>query len=131
MKGSICEGAVALRMVAVTALLLSVGRVGHGQQLRTLDHVLLGSSSVLIAVDWLQTIDIARRGLPETNRMLGRHPSVGRVNTLVGLGLVTNVVVVKVPHRTIRRLLWGGVLVMESIAVVTNGVRGVNLSVAF
>ncbi len=120
-----------LRMAAGTALLLSVGRVGHGQQLRTLDHVLLGSSSVLIAVDWLQTIDIARRGLPETNGVLGRHPSVGRVNTLVGLGLVTNVVVVKVPHRTIRRLLWGGVLVMESIAVVTNGVRGVNLSVAF
>jgi len=124
-------GAVTLRMAAGTALLLSVGRVGHGQQLRTLDHVLLGSSSVLIAVDWLQTIDIARRGLPETNGVLGRHPSVGRVNTLVGLGLVTNVVVVKVPHRTIRRLLWGGVLVMESIAVVTNGVRGVNLSVAF
>src|SRR6266508_605830 len=106
-------GAVTLRMVVVTALLLSVGRVGHGQQLRTLDHVLLGSSSVLIGVDWLQTIDIARRGLPETNRMLGRHPSVGRVNTLVGLGLVTNVVVVKVPHRTIRRLLWGGVVGME------------------
>lgn len=42
----------------------------------------LKSAIVLHAVDWAQTLEIRKsEGMHESNRILGKHPSVKRVNT--------------------------------------------------
>lgn len=44
-------------------------------------------------IDWGQTLDIARRSnqYSEINPLMGRHPSVGRVNNLMILGTVAHI----------------------------------------
>lgn len=79
-----------VRAVLLCLLALGAARLGHAQResWSTTNRVLAGTSLVLIAADWLQTIDIARQGHRERNPLLGPHPSVGRVNLLVPLGAV-------------------------------------------
>lgn len=48
---------------------------------------------VLNAVDWAQTLEIARQPekYHERNPILGKHPSVGEVNTYMGISAVAHV----------------------------------------
>jgi len=65
------------------------------------------SSTALILADWSQTLQIIRE--PHTrhegNPLLGRHPSEGRVNTMVGLAVTANLAAFLVPKRSAAHLV--------------------------
>jgi len=94
------------------------------------DHMLRVSSTALIAADWLTTIDGLRKGLRETNPLLGSHPSLGRVNVLIGTGLLANAFLVpKIKERELRRGIWAAVVLLETYALHNN--RGAGLTLNF
>jgi|SRR6185503_10104774 len=95
------------------------------------DKALLVSSSVLIAADWMQTVEIARRGYVEYNPVLGPHPNVGPVNLLFGATLGANIAVSQLSNRPLRRFLWIVVIVAEGGVVVQNNRQGIQFSVRF
>lgn len=50
----------------------------------------------LILVDWLQTQEIVKNpNIQEQNLFLGHYPSMARVNTLIPLGLISQLVVAR------------------------------------
>jgi len=75
------------------------------------------SSTALILADWSQTLQIIRE--PHTrhegNPLLGRHPSEGRVNTMVGLAVTANLAAFLVPKRP-RRIWYAAVILIEGAA---------------
>ena len=95
------------------------------------DRWLLAGSSALIVADWSQTVWAIRRGWSESNPILGEHPSVGRINTLIGLGLAANVLASQIKSRPVRRAIWATVIVFEVRAVVSGQFRGARLTLDF
>lgn len=124
-----------MRRLLLAASLVALPSVGLAQRDRMAwpDYVLGGASSALIAVDWLQTLDIARQPwrFTETNPLLGKHPSVGRVNTMIGLGLAANLAVSRLHNRHFRRIVWAVILGAELKAVSGNIVSGVRMRFDF
>lgn len=100
--------------ILLTILMLFLPSAVTAQKLTTTDHWLLGGSSALI----------------KTNPILGRYPSVGRVNALIGLALVGNVLVSRLP-KTPRRIIWAAVTVAEAHAVWFNRSHGLHFSTRF
>ena len=99
------------------------------EKLNWQDQMLRFGSSALIAADWLTTVDGLRKGLAETNPLLGRHPSLGKLNMMVGAGLLTNAFVVpKIKHPALRRGVWIAMMLIELNAVHTNHSAGLNLN---
>ena len=93
------------------------------------DHLLRFGSSTLILADWLTTIDGIRKGFPESNPILGRHPSVGRANTLIAAGLLTNMFVIpKLKDAELRRGIWMVMVLLEIQALHTNRRAGLQLN---
>lgn len=85
------------------------------------DQVLRWTSSTLIVADWLTTIDGLRKGYSETNPLLGRRPALGKVNLMIGAGLLTNAFLVpKLKDPELRRAVWFAVLLLEMEAVRNN-----------
>jgi len=80
------------------------------------DYVLLTTSTLFLASDWLLSVDAARRGGPnrETNVILGPHPSVGQHNTYAAIALVANIAVSRIPRPSLRRTVWVGVIAVEA-----------------
>jgi hypothetical protein len=96
------------------------------------DQTLRFASSTLIVADWLTTIDGIRKGWEETNPLLGRRPSLGRVNAMIGAGLVVNTFAVpKIKNPHVRRAVWFGVLLAEVHAVYNNRKEGCGFSFSF
>ncbi len=116
----------------------------QGQQRTAIDYGLATASTALIVADWSQTLQIARNpgqpgvwsvsgnatdglagfmlGTPshsEANPLLGRHPSVGRVNTMLSLAVLANGAALLLP-RTPRRVWYSVVIAIEAIAVTHN-----------
>jgi len=108
-------------------------RVFHqSARLTGTEQWLRAGSSVLIFVDWSQTIWFRHRGIPELNPILGPNPSIGRVNTLIGAGLVTNALLVPlIPKRWARTAIWTAVGAAELRAIVRNRAKGIGLSLSF
>lgn len=102
------------------------GRLGlHDQSLRF-------ASSALIVADWMTTIDGMRKGFEEKNPLLGRRPSLGRVNLMIGAGLLVNTFAVpKIKNPHLRRGVWVGVLLAELHAVHNNRKQGCAFSFSF
>jgi hypothetical protein len=90
------------------------------QNLTSVERTMMVTSSALIVVDWGQTTSFRSRGNMEGNPILGPYPSQGRVNTLIGLGLASNLLVSRIPWRVPRMLIWSMVLVGETYAVTHN-----------
>lgn len=98
--------------------------------LRWQDHALRFSSTILIAADWLTTIDGLRKGLRESNPLLGSHPSLGRTNVLIGTGLLANAFLVpKIKDEELRRGVWALMVLLELRALRNN--RGAGLTLNF
>lgn len=93
------------------------------------DRVLQVSTSVLITADWLTTVDGLRKGYPESNPILGRHPSLGRANVLIATGLLTNAFLVpKIKDKELRRGIWVAMLLLETKALHGNHRAGLKLN---
>jgi hypothetical protein len=86
------------------------------------DYALQATWTVLHVVDWGQTLDIAKNSdrFHELNLFIGRHPSVGRVNLLMGLGAVINPTIVHVLPSKWRPYFQGLYLGMTTGCVVNN-----------
>lgn len=96
------------------------------------DDLLRYSSTILIAADWLTTVDGLRKGLRETNPLLGPHPSLGRANVLIGAGLLTNAFLVpKIRNEELRRGVWAAVMLLETKALRGNHRAGLRLNFRF
>jgi hypothetical protein len=103
-------------------------RPGLGWQ----DHTLRGLSSALIGLDWLTTVDGLRRGMPESNPLLGRHPSLGKANVLIGAGMLANALLVpKIKDPELRRGVWAAVSFLELDALRANRSAGLRLNFRF
>ena len=101
----------------------------HTQKLKWHDQMLRFGSSALIAADWLTTVDGLRKGLAETNPLLGRHPPLAKLNMMVGAGLLTNAFLVpRINDPALRRGVWIAVMLIELNAVHTNHSAGLNLN---
>ena len=93
------------------------------------DRVLQVSSSMLITADWLTTVDGLRKGYPESNPILGRHPSLGRANVLIATGLLTNAFLVpRIKDKELRRGIWVAMLLLETKALHGNHRAGLKLN---
>jgi hypothetical protein len=96
------------------------------------DHVLRFTSSTLIVADWLTTIDAMRKGYAETNPLLGRHPSLGRVNVMIGAGVLMNTFLIpKIEKPELRRGLWFAIFIAELNALRINRDAGLRFNFAF
>ena len=87
------------------------------------DSILLGTSLATMAIDWGQTRDLARRPQPpftEANPFLGKHPSVGRVDTYFTLVMAGTVGLSAVLPLTYRRWFLGGLTVLETAVIIDN-----------
>jgi hypothetical protein len=89
--------------------------------LSTRDWALLAATSALIVVDWGQTLEGQRRGHTEANPIfLTPRPSPLQLHLMIGAGLLGNLAVSQIRAGSNRMLLWGVILVAESIAVISN-----------
>jgi hypothetical protein len=59
------------------------------------DYTLQATWTVLHIVDWGQTLDITKNPdkFHENNLIIGEHPSVGRVNTYMGLSVLISPII--------------------------------------
>jgi hypothetical protein len=104
----------------------SVARLGRQ------DQTLRFASSALIVADWMTTVDGMRKGYEEKNPLLGRRPSLGRVNLMIGAGLLANTFAVpKIKNPHLRRGVWFAVLLAEIHAVHNNRKEGCTFSFSF
>ncbi len=71
--------------------------------------------------DWSQTLQLADNPLRwgESNPILGRHPSAGRVNTPLTLGVIANGGVLFLP-KTPRRIWYAAITALETFTVIHN-----------
>ena len=96
------------------------------------DRVLQVSSSLMIFGDWLTTIDGRRKGYPESNPILGTYPSLGRVNLLIGSGLLANAFLVpKLKDKELRRGIWLAMMLVETKALHGNHAAGLKMNFRF
>lgn len=101
-------------------------------RLQGTDQALRFASSTLIFADWLTTVDGVRQGLTETNPILGPRPSLGRVNVMIGAGLLLNTfAVARINNTPLRRGVWLTVLLFEMKAVHGNRQAGCHFSFSF
>jgi hypothetical protein len=107
------------------------------------DTAMLGGALGLMAIDWAQTLDIARQtkcaaavraqcaSVPayrETNPVLPTHPSASEVNRYFVLAMVGTVGISYALTPTYRRYFLGGVLLIEGVVVFRNHQIGVRAS---
>lgn len=93
------------------------------------DTMLLSASTLALIVDWGTTLEIARHPdrYYESNPILGRHPSVGGVNSYFVGCIVGNTVIMYLLPDKWRKVWAGGVLVIEFYAVGRNLNAGVRI----
>ena len=118
-----------------TLLMLSLLLLGaplNAQKLTMRDQALRATSTALIFADWSMTMDGLSKGLPESNPLLGKHPSRGYANTLIGSTLLLNVFAVPHLHADdLRAFVWLAVIAIELDAVRANHSAGLSLSLRF
>ena len=72
------------------------------------DTALLVAGTTLHILDWGQTLDIARQPdrFHEHNGLMGAHPSVGKVNTIMVGGLIAQTVIPMITPKEYRWIWW-------------------------
>ncbi len=96
----------------------------------TADKALAGVAIAATVADWAQSRYIAQNPgrLYEINPILGRHPTVGAVNTYFAGALVGGVVLALVLPERQRRWFLGGAATLEVIVVGRNAGLGIRMS---
>ena len=93
------------------------------------DYALLGTSTTLLAVDWLTSVDGIRRGRnPEGNVFTGPHPNVGSLNTYMALSAIGNLSVARVAKPSVRRAVWIVLSAVEVRVILHNFALGYHLN---
>jgi hypothetical protein len=82
------------------------GQVFKRQPLVAAERAMMFANAGLVVIDWGQTNGFRHNGYREKNPILGPYPSRGRVNTLIGLAVVTNFAVSRIPWRAARITIW-------------------------
>lgn len=95
----------------------------------TNDESLLTATTAAVAIDWLQTRQIAKNPdrWYETNPLLGRHPSVGRVNSHFLSGLFLVYFSYYFLDSAEYRWLLGSILAVEVMMIGNNLRLGINV----
>lgn len=107
-------------------------RNGVAQELSTRDHLLRWTSTALILADWSTTMSGLDRGLPESNPLLGPHPSKGTTNLLIGGTVIVNCFLIpKIRADDLRTFFWGAVMAIEMDALLANRRAGLQFSINF
>ena len=125
---------LALFVVAGSQLYAAAGSAqsqcsAPSRRLTGTDYALLGTSTTLLAADWLTSVDAIRRGRnPETNVLIGPHPSVGRLNTYMALTAIANLSVARISKPSLRRAVWVVVSAVEARAILRNLSIGYHLN---
>jgi len=101
--------------------------VSPSRRLTRSDYALLVTSTELLAGDWLTSVNAERRRSSDLNVILGRRPSVGRLNTYMALSAIANFSVARLSRPSVRRAAWIVVSAMETRAVLHNLALGYHL----
>ena len=110
-----------------------VSSIAHSQPMKDwndIDKKLFIASEVVILADWNQTLQAARNPnrYAENNLILGRHPSIGYVNSYFAGALVANYFVADY-FSNYRTQYLGTVIAAELIVVGKN--RAIGLKIGF
>lgn len=95
----------------------------------TRDQVLFSASSALLVADWAQTRHTARNPhlFYEKNPILGRHPSLGRVNAYFVTALVANYFLTDALSPKWRTAYQAGLIGLEVYVIGNNKRIGVKM----
>ena len=104
-------------IIAILAFLLIPQAIPASEWFTPLTNKEVAAQAVftgLTLLDWNQTLQIARHPeeYSETNPVLGEHPSVGKVNTLMSLGIVSHAFVtwaIPKEYRPYWQYIWIGI----------------------
>ena len=121
----------AVFVIPILVLLLPLPCAAQYANWTPADKALLATSTALLIVDWGQTRYIAKNPdrFHELNPILGRHPSVGRVNTYFATAIIGNYLLADWLGPTNRKLYLGGITALETVVVIRN--NGIGIKVAF
>lgn len=100
----------------------------HAADLR--DTVFRGASTALLIADWGQTREAAKHPdkYIETNPILGRHPSLGKVNLYFATGIAINFLAVPLLPGKLAPMFHSGVIMLELKTVLGNRAVGIRMS---
>jgi hypothetical protein len=95
----------------------------------TTDYALAGTALTALLIDWGQSRHIAKNPerYYETNGLLGRNPSPGRVNAYFIGSMLTTVLVADYLSGPMRKAFLGGLIVMEYEVVTRNRAIGIRI----
>ena len=120
-----------LKRLAAGGLLVAAAGAAQAQApaWTTLDYALAGGAFTMMAVDWAQTRYAARHPshYSERNPILGEQPSTAKVDQYFALASLLMAGATYLLPQQERRLFLGGVLVVETSAVVSNYRIGVKV----
>lgn len=89
-----------------------------------LNRILASSTAGLQGLDWLSTLGFLGKGGTEGNPLLGAHPSAGKVNTLVPLGMLATQGIGAALPSNLRNVWYGGLSALEVAALIRNLTAG-------
>ena len=132
-----------IRIIIICILLCGTAQAEDKNKWTTTDTALQVTYTVLHVMDWSQTLHIARN--PTTNaekgaiprHIIGPHPSEGRVNSFLAVGLIAHTAIsialpkkveilgMNIPARNLWQLVWIGI---EQDAVRHNIRTGIKIS---
>lgn len=84
--------------------------------------------TTLICIDWLQTQEIVKQDHNEMNPFLGQHPSMSRVNLMIGGAIVISFLAAKYLPTKYRRWFQYIVIGAESGMIYNNYQRGIRIN---
>lgn len=84
--------------------------------------------TALICVDWMQTQEIVKDSHEEMNPVLGKHPSMKRVNITIGSAIVLSFIIAKMLPSKYRKWFQFIVIGAESAAIYNNYRRGISIN---
>ena len=109
--------------------MLVPARAAHAQW-RPEHTALAVASTATITADWLFTVDAVRRGnFDEMNPILGRHPSVGQLNTYNFMVVAGNLAIGRALPSRLRTLWFTAMTSFESAIVLHQVNIGLHLDV--
>lgn len=115
-------------LLAALAILfpLAAGAADWSKQ----DKALFTASTALLAADWAQTRSIAKQPerFYEKNPLLGRHPSVRRVNNYFAGAILLNYFITDALRGDVRTAWQVGVIVVEGTVVTRNYGIGIRMN---
>lgn len=92
------------------------------------DKALLAGAIGTLSADWAQTRYIASHAdYHEKNKMLGQHPSMGRVNWYFAGSIAGTVGIAYALPSNYRKIFLGGIVLLETSVVLHNNSIGIGM----